>query len=148
MKTSISVSLKFGLLIAFILIAYFLLLRIFNLHQNPLLRLFNGIVMAGGIYYAIKYFKNLLSDEFTYIDGFKTGLITGFIATLIFTVFMAIYMFHLDPKFTERLLGDWFSNYNNGAGMLVFIILIEGLASAVVLTLAFMQLFKKSRNIS
>ena len=148
MKTSFSVSLKFGILIAITLIAYFFLLRIFNLHQNPMLRLFNGILMAAGIFYAIKYFKKSNSNDFGYFDGFKTGLLTGFIATIIFTLIMAIYMFHLDPNFTEKLMGEWFSSYNQGAGILVFIILIEGLASTVVLTLAFMQLFKKSRNIS
>ena len=148
MKTSFSVSLKYGLLIAISLIAYFLILRLFDLHQNPWLRLFNGIVMAGGIFYAVKYFKMIAKSDFSYINGFKTGLLSGFIGTIIFTFFMAIYMFHLDSKFTETLLGEWFSSYNEGAGILVFIILVEGLASTVVLTLAFMQLFKKSRNIS
>ena len=148
MKTSFSVSLKFGVLIAVALVVYFFILRSFSLHQNPLLRLFNGIVMAAGIYYAIKYFKKSNSNAIGYFDGFKTGLFTGFIATIIFTAFMSIYMFHLDPNFTKVLMREWFSTYNQGAGVLVFIILIEGLSSTVVLTLAFMQLFKKSRNIS
>lgn len=104
--------------------------------------------MASGIYYGIKYYKLSVSDSFTYIDGFKTGLITGFVGTVLFTAFMAIYMFHIDPKFTETLLGEWISNYGEGTGILVFIILIEGLASTVVLTLTFMQLLKKSYNIS
>jgi hypothetical protein len=60
---------------------------------------------------------------------------------------MAIYMFHLDVAFTQTLLGDWFNDYEVGANILLFIVFIEGLASTVVLSLAFMQLFKKSRNI-
>lgn len=148
MKTSFSVALKYGIFIAVTLIAYFLFVRLFNLHENIWLRLFNGLIMASGIYYGIKYYKLSVSDSFTYIDGFKTGLITGFVGTVLFTAFMAIYMFHIDPKFTETLLGEWFSNYGEGTGILVFIILIEGLASTVVLTLTFMQLLKKSYNIS
>ena len=104
--------------------------------------------MAAGIFYAIKYYKLLAGNSFTYVDGFKTGLITGFIGTILFTGFMAIYMFHLDPDFTQMLLGEWMNNYGEGAGILVFIILVEGLASTVVLTLTFMQIFKKSNNLS
>jgi len=148
MNTSFSVALRYGIFITVALIAYFLVLRLFDLHENPWLRLFNGIAMAFGLYYAIKYYKLITGKAFTYVDGFKTGLITGFIGTIFFTAFMAIYMFHLDPSFTQKLLGEWFNNYSEGAGILVFIILVEGFASTVVLTLTFMQIFKKSNNIS
>ena len=147
MNKSFSVALKYGLFITVALIAYFLILKLVDLHENPWLRLFNGVVMASGIYYAIKYFKLNVGADFSYVDGFKTVLLTGFLATIMFTAFMAIYMFHLDTAFTEKLLNDWFENYDNGTGILVFVILIEGLASTVVLTLTFMQLFKKSHNI-
>lgn len=148
MNKSFSVALKYGLYVTAALIAYFLVLKLVELHENPWLRLFNGIIMASGIYYAIKYFKLMAGVNFSYVDGFKTGLITGFLATIMFTAFMAIYMFHLDTAFTERLLKDWFENYDNGTGILVFVVLIEGLASTVVLTLTFMQLFKKSHNLT
>jgi hypothetical protein len=148
MNPSFTVALRYGIFITTALIAYFLVLRLFGLHENPWLRLFNGIAMAVGLFYSIKYYKLITGNSFTYVDGFKTGLITGFIATILFTVFMAVYMFHLDPEFTQMLLGEWFNNYGEGAGILVFIILIEGLASTVVLTLTFMQIFKKSNNLS
>ena len=148
MNASLSVALRYGVFVTTALIAYFLILRLFGLHENPWLRLFNGIAMAIGIFYAIKYYKLLTGDAFTYVDGFKTGLITGFIATILFTIFMAVYMFHLDPDFTQKLLGEWFRNYGVGAGILVFIVLVEGLASTVILTLTFMQIFKKSNNLS
>jgi len=146
MNKSFSVALKYGLYITTSLIAYFLILRLFDLHQNPWLRLLNGVFMAAGIYYAIKYYKLSVDKDFTYVDGFKTGLITGFVATILFTAFMAVYLFHLDPEFSKKLLSDWFSNHEEGTGILIFIILIEGLASTVILTLTFMQIFKKSHN--
>jgi len=148
MNTSFSVALRYGFFVTTALIAYFLVLRLFGLHENPWLRLFNGAAMAMGIYYAIKYYKLATGDSFTYVDGFKTGLVTGFIATILFTMFMAVYMFHIDPAFTEKLLGEWFSGYGESAGILVFVIMVEGLASTVVLTLTFMQIFKKSNNLS
>lgn len=147
MNTSFSIALKYGLYITASLIAYFLILRLFNLHENPWLRLFNGVFMSSGIYFAIKYYKLMSDKNFSYINGAKTALVTGFIATVLFTVFMAIYMFHIDVAFTKKLLGDWLSDYEAGANILLFIIFVEGLASTVVLALAFMQLFKNSRNI-
>ena len=103
--------------------------------------------MAYAIYIAIKNYKNESGNEFDYGNGFKTGLITGFIATALFAFFMCIYMFYLDTAFTNNLLKNWFSEFDYGSGMLVFIILIEGLSSTLVLTLTCMQLFKNSRNI-
>lgn len=147
MNTSFSVALKYGLYITISLIAFFLLLRLFNLHENPWLRLLNGVFMCSGIYFAIKKYKTKSGDDFSYINGAKTGLVTGFIATVIFTLFMAIYMFHLDVEFTEKLLADWFADYEVGTNILLFTIFIEGLASTVILSLGFMQLFKKSNNI-
>jgi len=147
MNSSLSISIKYGLYTTISLIAYFLILKLFNLHENPWLRLANGVFMCLGIYFSIKICKVAAGDNFSYINGAKTGLITGFIATVIFTLFMAIYMFHLDVAFTEKLLGDWFADYEIGANLLLFSVFMEGLASTLVLSLAFMQLFKISNNI-
>jgi len=146
MNSSGTVAIKYGLIVSGLLIAFFLILKIFGLHNNPWFRLFNGVITAFGIYSAIKEYKKNNSDAFDYTNGFKTGLMTGFLATFIFAIFMGIYMFHLDVAFMDHLLKDWFHDYNHGGGILIFIILIEGLASTAVLTLTFMQIFKNSGN--
>lgn len=137
---------RYGIILAITLIFYFLFVRLFNMHENPWLRLFNGAIMAYGIYAAIKLKRILEADKFTYYKGFRTGMFTGFLATLIFVAFMAVYMFHLDPEFPLRILDTWMKDYNQGPGILIFVLTIEGLASALVLTLAFMQKFKPSWN--
>ena len=147
MNRSLSVALKYGLFITASLIAYFLILRLFNMHNNPWFRMANGLFMAAGIYFAIKYYKYKYNADFTYVDGFKTGLLTGFIATGFFIVFMAIYIFHLDKEFAQNILKDWFNSGNQGGSLLILIILIEGLASTTVLTLTWMQIFKKSQHV-
>jgi len=147
MNKSLSVGLKYGLFITGCLIAYFLILKLFNLHEVAWLRVVNGVFMAFGIYFAIKYYKFKVDTEFTYVDGFKTGLITGFMATAFFTFFMGVYMFHLDKEFTGTILKEWFDDTDQGAGLLIIILIIEGLASTAVLTLTCMQIFKKSQNV-
>jgi hypothetical protein len=138
--------LRYALFIAGGLIAYFLILKGFGLHENPWLRMFNGFVVALGIYSSIRFNKADLGEKFTYAGGFRTGVLTGFLATVFFVAFMAIYMYHLDPGFAEKILDGWSQDYAQGPGILIFVIIIEGFASSLVLTLTFMQLFKKSWN--
>lgn len=147
MNNSAKVSIKYGLITTILLIAYFLILKVIGLHNNPWFRMLNGLFVALGIYLAIKNYKLISGNTFTYINGFKTGLLTGFLATFLFAVFMGIYMFHLDVDFKNNLLKDWFQDYNHGGGILIFIILIEGLSSTTILTLTFMQMFKNSKNL-
>lgn len=147
MNRSLSVALKYGLIVTASLITYFLILRIFDMHNNPWLRLGNGVFMALGIYFAIKNYKHKYNSSFTYVDGFKTGLLTGFIATGVFILFMAIYMFHLDPEFTQGILKEWVEDSDQGGGLLIIVLLVEGLASTAILTLTCMQIFKKSQHV-
>lgn len=146
MKNETIVPLKYGFQVAISLIAYFLIVRLFGLHENPWLRLFNGVIMAHGLFLAIRSYKRRDLDGFTYFEGFKIGVKTGFLTTFVFVLFMALYMFHIDPAFADSVMVDWKSEYDNGAGILVIVLLIEGITSTLVLTLMFMQLFKKSWN--
>lgn len=142
------IHIRYGLVIAIGLIAYFLIVKEFGLHENPWLRLLNGFIIAYGIYAAIRYRRLLERDEFNYYNGFKTGLFTGFIATLTFVFFMSVYMFHINPTFPEKILDTWMIDYYQRPGILIFVLIVEGFASSVVLTLAFMQKFKPSWNTS
>lgn len=147
MNRALSVALKYGLFVSASLIAYFLILRLFDLHNVAWLRMVNGLFMAAGIYFAIKYYKFKYNSEFTYVDGFKTGLLTGFIATGVFMIFMAVYIFHLDTDFAPSMLKTWFNDTEQSAGILIAVVLVEGLASTAILTLTCMQIFKKSRQV-
>jgi hypothetical protein len=139
---------KYGVFIALGLILYFLLVRMFGLHENPWLRLFNGAIVALGVYKVIKDVKKESGVNFNYFEGFKAGIISGFIATLVFTFFMAIYIFHIDVEFGEKIMAMSLGSVSREPGLLLFIILIEGFASTVVLSLLFMQKFKPSWNIN
>ena len=139
---------KYGGFIALGLILYFLIVRMFGLHENPWLRLFNGVIVAFGIYTVIKNTKKESGASFNYFEGFKAGIFSGFIATLVFTFFMAVYIFHIDVAFGEKIMAMSLGSVSTEPGLLLFIILIEGFASTVVLSLLFMQKFKPTWNIS
>ena len=137
---------RFGFATSGSLIAYFLILALFNLHTNVFFSLFNGIITGFGIYEAIKYFKLKEQDEFNYGKGFTAGILTGFIATIIFTLFFALYCTEINPEFAETLAAKWFKSFRNFEAIVFFTVAIMGFATSLVLTLSFMQLFKSRRT--
>ncbi|MBX2827853.1 MAG: DUF4199 domain-containing protein [Flavobacteriaceae bacterium] len=136
---------KYGLGIAAVLIGYFLLTNLLGLHKYPVLSAFNGVIIGGGIFYALKNYK-ASTEQFKYQDGFQLGLFTGGIASFVFGAFMACYIFWIDTRFAEAILDSWNLNFNKGSLILIISLIIMGLSTSFVLTLTFMQLLKESWN--
>lgn len=145
MKRS-TVPVTYGIVIAIGLIVYFLMLSLIGVQTNPMFSLGNGVIVALGVYYALKNYKREKGDLFEYQKGFMAGLLTGFNATILFTIFFAIYVTHLNTNFLPAMLENWSSHYHVGVGLVVFVAAIMGFATTFVLTLSFMQLFKESWN--
>lgn len=81
-------AIRFGLVTAAVLISYFLILALINLHINPAFSFFNAVIItAFGIYEATRLYKLQKPDEFLYGEGFKAGITTGCVATILFTIF-------------------------------------------------------------
>ena len=138
---------RFGIAVSGSLIAYFLLLSVFNLHTNIFYSLFNGVITGFGIYEAIKYYRVKEGPAFNYGKGFTAGIVTGFVGTLIFTIFFAFYATEINLGFLDELSKVWFKDYNTSEGIVFFTVAIMGFATSLVLTLAIMQLFKSSNNL-
>ena len=136
---------KYGIGIAVIMIAYFLLTKLVGLHQYPVLSAMNGLFIGAGIFFALKKYK-ADSTGFAYQDGFQLGLFTGGLATILFSIFMAVYIFQIDAQFAEAVLSPWGIDYNKGSLILIISLVIMGFSTSFVLTLAFMQLLKESWN--
>jgi hypothetical protein len=140
-------SFRYGLRIAFALVAYFLLMRLLGLLEVHWLRLFNGGIMAYGLYRLIKQCKEISGDGFSTFEAFAAGIRAGVLATFIFVIFMFFYTFLLDPGFSARILDIIGWEITKPIRILLITIFIEGAASSLVLSLTFIQLFKTSNNI-
>lgn len=133
---------RFGIVTAAVLIAYFLILVLLGKHTNIFYSLFNGPITGLGIYETIKYTRIRQDKGFRYGNGFSAGLVTGFVATLLFTLFFALYSTEVDTDFLLELSRAWASDYKNFEAIVFFTVAIMGFATTLVLTLAIMQLFK------
>lgn len=163
----IGLPIRFGIAISASLIAYFLILSLFNVHTSPIYSLFNSVIISFGIYEAIKSFKLTEGDKFNFTNGFTTG---------IFTIFFAFYVVEIDTDFFIRFLesfnrheiiyyssseSNYFEFKDNlnvvpmlEDGILIFGVIlilstvaIMGFLTTLVLTLIFMPLIMRSNNI-
>jgi len=145
---NIALPVRFGIVMSALLIAFFLIVSLFGWHTNPLFSLFNGVVTGFGIYETIRYYKLEQGENFTYTGGITVGLVSGFIATLLFTVFFLFYATEIDSLFLSKLLDQYGGDYSVGVGLVTFVVAIMGFATTVVLTLTCMQLLTNSNNMS
>ena len=143
----LSLPIRFGIVTSAVLMAYFLILSLLGKHTNVFYSLFNGIITGFGIYETIKYTKIRMGRDFTYGKGFTAGVTMGFVATLLFTIFFALYSTELNASFLNELSKVWSKDYANFQGIVFFTVAIMGFATTLVLTLSFMQLFKTSNNL-
>ncbi|GHC46044.1 DUF4199 domain-containing protein [Ulvibacter litoralis] len=139
------IAIKYGIGTAVVLIVYFLLLKVVGLHEFPVLSVANGIIFGVGILIAMQKYK-ASGKSFFYQDGFQLGLVTGAIATILFSIFMALYIFQIDTEFAHAILDSWSLNYNKGGLIIIVTLIMMGFSTTLVLTLAFMQLLKDSWN--
>ncbi|WP_037317622.1 DUF4199 domain-containing protein [Salegentibacter sp. Hel_I_6] len=143
---NLSIPIKYGFAIGAGLIVYFLILSVLNVHIYPLFSLFNGVIMAVGMWLALKAYRSSKGAKFKYQKGFMACLLTGFNATIIFSLFFALYASEINPDFLSNLINMWRTDYGTNIGIVLFVVSVMGFATSLVLTLAYMQLFKKSWN--
>ncbi|MCF7559828.1 DUF4199 domain-containing protein [Sabulilitoribacter multivorans] len=144
----ISLPIRFGLVTSAVLIAYFLVLALFHKHTNPAFSFFNAFITAFGIFEAVRLKKLENTNDFSYGEGFKTGVITGFVATIVFTIFFLFYATEINIDFLPELLHTFKGSFDVDIGMVTFVVAIMGFSTTVVSALTVMQLFKKSGNMS
>lgn len=140
---SLSLPIRFGLVTSAVLIAYFLVLSLFNNHIHPAFSFFNAVITTLGIFEVIRYKKIQDYNDFSYGEGFKTGIITGFIASFLFTLFFLFYATEININFLPDMLHEIKSGFNVDIGMVSFVVFIMGLATTVIATFTVMQFFKK-----
>ena len=141
-----SVPIKYGVFVALALIGYFLLLSLLGVSENPAYSILNIPITAFGIYLCIKKYKQKKGGKFKFRKGFMAGITCGFVATVLFTGFFAVYSTEIVPDFQERLLTMWESDWFVNTGAILFTVALMGFVTSVVTTFAIIQLLKPSWN--
>ncbi|GAB3196048.1 hypothetical protein ABID22_001703 [Pontibacter aydingkolensis] len=140
------IGLKYGLLTAAGLIAYFLLMRLVGLTHIVELRFLNGIIMAIGITMAIRALKIKEKGNIGYFSGIACGTITAIVGTTIFAALMLVYLKIGGQSLVEVLSADRYfgEHVQSTPGVVVFsVLMLEGVISGVLISFIAMQYFKQ-----
>lgn len=143
------IGLKYGLLTAAALIAYFLLMKLLGLVHIIELRFLNGLIMAVGVVLAIRAFKIAMDGQISYFKGLGTGLITSVVGTVVFAAFMVIYVKTAGEGMVEMLSAEQYFGERVEAtpGVVIFsVLLLEGVISGFMIAFIAMQWFKQRQH--
>lgn len=142
-----NVAIRYGLLVAAGLIAFFLVAKLLGIVYLLELRVLNLLFVVIGIFSAIRYYKKNNSSVMTYFEGLGIGMLTNLVAVVVFAAFMVLYLTIIDPALMV------FIKENSVFGMYLnpFIasatIIIEGFGSGAISTFMIMQYFKNSYTV-
>jgi hypothetical protein len=125
---------NYGLKIAGGLIAYLLIMYATGLIHVVELRLFNVFILVGGVYFALKKFKETHEDHLNYFRALVTGVATGAIASLVFAIFLFVFLMFIDPELMTYIeenepMGRFLNPY-----IASFIVALEGVFSGLLVT--------------
>ena len=129
---------NYGIKIAGGLIAFFLLMRILEFHHHVELRLANLVILSVGIYYCLIKFKSAHGDHINYFRGLITGVASGAIGSVLFAIFMFLYM-QLDKDLMQSIVDNEPKGHYLNPYIASFIVALEGLFSGMLVTFLLMN---------
>lgn len=125
---------NYGLRIAGGLIAFFLLMKFAGLMEHVELRVLNLVILVGGVYYALKKFKQTHHDHLNYFRALVTGVATSAVGSLVFTVFLFVYLSFIDTGMMQYLIDNEPMGRYLNPYMASFIVALEGVFSGLLVT--------------
>jgi Protein of unknown function (DUF4199) len=124
---------SYGLKIAGGLIAFFLVMKLLGLAHHYELRFLNVFIQVGGIFFALKKFKQTHEEHMNYFRALITGVATGAIASVVFALFLFVYM-SVDSSFMQGIIeNEPMGRYLNPY-ITAFMVALEGLFAGLLFT--------------
>ncbi|MEO5603639.1 MAG: DUF4199 domain-containing protein [Cyclobacteriaceae bacterium] len=124
---------SYGVRIALGLIIYFVIMHFVGLSHRVELRLLNLFILVGGVYLALKKFRETHGDQLNYFRALATGVSTAAIGSAIFSVFLFVYMSLDESLMLSIIENEPMGRYMNPY-IASFIVALEGLFSGLLVT--------------
>lgn len=131
-----------GLITASCFIMYFTFMKYFNLLQVLELRALNFFILLAGIVAALNKYKKQNDNHIEYFEGLGLGVITTVFAVAIFAVFTGIYL-SINTDFMSYIKSNAMMGSYLDPSSCSLVILIEGMASGVIISFTCMQYYRK-----
>ncbi len=141
-------ALRYGTLMALALVGFFLLMKAFGLEHNLELRAFNLFILFSFVLMAIKDYKQQQKGNLVYLKGMGVGLLTSVIGVVFFAVWVLLYITVISPEFMEVIrTQEPFGSYLHPM-LVIFTIMIEGMASGFLSTFALLQYYRPNHIVA
>jgi hypothetical protein len=127
------IALNYGLKIAGGLTAYFFLMVFIGKGHHVELRLLNLFILAAGIFFGLKKFKDTHEDHLNYFRALVTGVSIGAIGSMIFGLLLFTYL-SLNPGFMEVMKQEEQMGLHLNPYIACFIVVLEGVFSGLLVT--------------
>jgi hypothetical protein len=142
-KTIQRVGVTTGLITSLLLVSYFSLMKAFGSAHLTELRYLNFFILSAGIFYAYYLFRKP-GYNIEYFAGAGLGFITTAASVIPFAAFLYAYFTYVDPGLlvtikSSSLMGEYLTPFTV-AGAIV----VEGMASGVILSFILMQYYKSA----
>lgn len=124
---------NYGLKIAGCLIGYFLLMRLLGLQHYYELRFLNVIFQVGGIYFALKKFREAHGQHLNYFRALITGVATSGVSSAIFAIFVFSYL-SIDSNLMQGIIDNEPMGRYLNPYITAFMVALEGLFSGLLFT--------------
>ncbi len=124
---------NYGIRIAAALAIYFLFMKMIGLSHHVELRLINLVILTVGVHAALRKFKQTHSDNLNYFRGLITGVATAGIGSVLFAVFLFVYM-KADASLMQSVIDNEPMGRYLNAYMASFIVALEGFFSGLLVT--------------
>jgi ABC-type Fe3+-siderophore transport system permease subunit len=125
---------NYGLRIGAGLIVYFLIMKFTGLLDHVELRALNLVILVAGVFFALKKFKQTHEDHLNYFRALVTGVATSAVGSIVFTIFLFVYLSFLDPGMMQYLIDNEPMGRFLNPYMASFIVALEGVFSGLLVT--------------
>ena len=129
---------SYGLRIAAGLIGFFLVMKLAGFSHIVELRVLNLFILMGGVYMALKRFKESHNGEMDYLRGMITGIATSSIGSAAFALFLFIYM-QVDAEMMQFIMENEPMGMYLNPYIASFIVGFEGVFSGLLVTFMLMN---------
>lgn len=138
-------TLRYGLYIFGSIVAFFALMKMFNLEDISELRLFNFVFV---IYFVNKLIvRNFIEDDKVgYLYNLRTAFGASAIAVILSCVSMLLYTSFIAPDFPETLEGSFLFGRDLNGVRVVLVLFLEGMASSAIVAFSLMQYWKNYKR--
>ncbi len=129
---------SYGLRIAAGLIGFFLVMKLIGFSHIVELRVLNLFILMGGVYMALKRFKDSHQGTIDYLRGMITGIATSAIGSMVFALFLFIYM-QIDSEMMQFIIENEPMGMYMNPYIASFIVGFEGIFSGLLATFMLMN---------